>query len=440
MLKKAFSLIITVIFILSCATYQPTPPSFYLDSPPPSIVANLSLDERLQTEEAWRSIREGRGEKAIKLFEKLSADNPMYHVGLGYSYYLLGQTQVALEHFKASLENFPGMNLAHLGSAQIYLEYGREEEAFSSLREVLKTEPEHPWAKPKYDYLKSKLTQESLDEALKFLEQKNIEKGKESLLKALHFSPDSLEAHLKLAEIYKNENNPKNALLHLKSALNKAPENPEILYAYGEILFETGAYKKSLEIFQKIAQQEPENQEVKSKIETLKNRLGIFELPSQYNKIPSLQAVTKEDVAALVAVKFQDILETPGKAPHILIDIATSWASKFILTTTSLGLLDVYPNHTFQPKKIVTRAEMAETIYRLIKKLESQGYKFIRLINPEKIQISDVSPNNYYYQSIISVISYNIMSLRPDRSFNPDQPVSGQQAVNLFDIILNLIQ
>ncbi len=439
-MKKAFLVTLIGIFIWSCATYQPTPPSFYLDSPPSSIVATLSLDERLQSEEGWRLIREGRGEKAKEIFSKLPPDNPMFHVGLGYAYYLLGQTQVAVEHFKISVENFPMMNVAHLGLAQIYLESGREEEAFSALREVLKTEPEHSWAKTKYDSLKPKLTQENLEEALDYLEENNIEKGKEFLLKALHFSPDSLEAHLKLAEIYKSENNFKNALLHLRSALNKEPEKSEILHPYGEILFETGEYKKSLEVFQKIAPMEPENQKVKNRIETLKNRLGIFELPSQYNKIPSLQAVTKEDVAALIAVKFQNILDIPEKSPPILIDIATSWASKFILATTSLGLLDVYPNHTFQPKKIVTRAEMAEILYRLIKRLESQGYNFVRLIPLERIQVSDVSPDNYYYQPILSVISYNIMSLRPDRIFNPDHPITGQKAINLFDIVLNLIQ
>ncbi|MFW6161003.1 MAG: S-layer homology domain-containing protein, partial [Acidobacteriota bacterium] len=100
----------------------------------------------------------------------------------------------------------------------------------------------------------------------------------------------------------------------------------------------------------------------------------------------------------------------------------------------------VYPNHTFQPKKIVTRAEMAEILYRLIKRLESQGYNFVRLIPLERIQVSDITSDNYYYRSILSVISYNIMSLRPDRIFNPDQPITGQKAINLFDIVLNLIQ
>ena len=175
-------------------------------------------------------------------------------------------------------------------------------------------------------------------------------------------------------------------------------------------------------------------------METIKNRLGIFKLPSQYDSIQFSEAVLKEEIAALLSVKFKNIIdETKGKPP-IIIDISTSWASQFILHTTSLGILDVYPNHTFQPKKIITRAEMAEVLFRLVEHLKRKKYSFIQQIPPDRIQITDVSPGNYYYRPILLIVSYDIMDLSRNRKFNPDQAVSGQETIRLIELILALIQ
>ncbi len=176
------------------------------------------------------------------------------------------------------------------------------------------------------------------------------------------------------------------------------------------------------------------------RIKSLQNKLGIFELPSQYESIVSSETITNEEIAALLGVKFKGIVEEVTAKPPIIIDIATSWASKFILQMTFLGLLDVYPNHTFQPKKIVIRAEMADILLRLTRYLEKKEHSFIRQIPPERIQISDISKKNYYYQPIIYCVSYGIMDLYPDRTFKPDLPVSGQEFIRALDIIMALIK
>jgi len=139
-------------------------------------------------------------------------------------------------------------------------------------------------------------------------------------------------------------------------------------------------------------------------------------------------------------VKFKNILEDPSQQPPIIVDIATSWATKFILQMTTLGLIDVYPNHEFQPKKILRRAELAEILVRLIMYLDEKGHRFIQQIPLDRIKIADVTPSNYYYQPILTIISYDIMSLYSDKTFKPDAPITGRETINLFDIILTLIK
>jgi len=438
--KKTLTSFLLLLWFWSCVTYQPVKPSFYIEDLPQTIVTEFTLDERIATEEAWKNLREDNGSRALRTLSRLGAESPAYSVGLGYAYFLLGDYQASEQNFKAALNYYPDMVLIHLGLAQLYQNTGRENSAFAEYREVLKKDPEHSWAKKEYDALKTKKTEEALNEGLDFLARGNRERSKQAFLRALYYSPDSTKAHLALAEIYKAEDQLQNALVHLKAASSSETKSPEILEDYAEALFLTEQYTKSLEIYEQLLEMQPDNQDIQSRIESLKNRLGIFELPSQYHNIPSKEATSREEMAALLAVKFKGIIDETKAAPPIIIDISTSWASKFILTTTSLGILEVYPNHTFQPQKIITRAEMAEILLRLINLLKKKGYTLIQQFPPEIIQISDVSPDNYSHDPITQIVSYQIMDLTAEKAFRPEQSVSGQEAVKTLDIILNLIK
>jgi len=428
-----------ILLLWSCATRTIPPPSLHIDTLPPSEVAELSLDERILIEDVWKNLRQGKGEKAKKIISKLDAQSPFYYVGLGYASFVMDELRAAEEFFKHALANSPEMTIIHTGLAQVYVRTGREDQAFSEFREVLKNEPEHPWIKPRYEALKKKKTEESMMLAKSFLDSNNLAESKKAYLKALHYSPEDSEAHIALADIFLKEESLQNALTHLEVASDLEPRNSDIQKKYAETLFLAGENKKSFEIYKALEEQYPKDTEIKSRLETLKNRLGIFELPSQYDAIQASEAVTREDMAALLGIKFKDILNEPARKPLIIIDIATSWASEYILRMTSMGILDVYPNHTFHPKKIVTRAEMAEILVRLTDSLKYKGHRFVQHIPPEKIRISDISPDNYYYRPIIRILSYDIMTLSTDKSFKPDLPVSGQEAMNFLDLILALI-
>jgi tetratricopeptide (TPR) repeat protein len=332
------------------------------------------------------------------------------------------------------------MTIVHLGLGQIYHRTGRDDLAFAEFREIIKNEPDHIWVRAQFENIKKEKTQESLDAGKAYLDAGNIQGSKEAYLRALYYSPESPQAHLALADIFQQEDNLESALVHLEAASKTDPENMEILERYGDVLYMANENKRGLEVYERLLAEQPDNLGYQQRIEILKNRLGIFELPSQYNAIMSSEAVSKEEVAALLAVKFKDVLQESAKKPPIIIDIATSWADEFILKMTSIGLLDIYPNHTFRPKKIITRAEMAEILMRLVNHLMDRGYRFIQQIPPESIQISDVSADNYYYQPIILIVSYDIMSLSLDKTFKPDLPVSGPDTIRLLDIILGQIQ
>ncbi|MHB8094106.1 MAG: tetratricopeptide repeat protein [Candidatus Aminicenantales bacterium] len=439
MVKKLAGACVAAAWLWSCATFEPHAPSFFMEDLPQSLIMEMSLEQRIAAEEAWKDLRTGNP-RARKEIMQLGPDNPVYDVGLGYLYFQEQDLPSAERSFQDALKLRPELIAAHVGLAQVSETSGNEEQAFNHYREILKQQPEHAWAKPRYEALRDRKTDELLAQAKEAFAAGDAEAGKRAYLQALHYSPDSSAAHLSLARIYKGEKNIPNAILHFKAAESGDPTNAEVLKEYAETLYEAGEFGRSLDLYERLAEVDSKNADARDRIENLKNRLGIYELPSLYNSIADSEAVTREDLAALIAVKLKENLDDSGVKPPILVDIQTSWAARFILKVTALGIMEDFENHTFLPRKIINRAELAETMLRLVNHLKNAGARFTRQMQPERIQITDVPPDNFYYAPITQIVAYQIMDLSPQRSFRPDAAVGGQEAIRTLDIIVALLK
>jgi Tfp pilus assembly protein PilF len=424
----------------SCATFVPPPPSFYVEDLPQSLTTAMTLEQRIAAEEAWQDLRSGMSARAGKAFAKLGSGSPVSQLGRGFLALQAQDLQAAEQGFKEALGRDPGLVLAHMGLAQVALARGDEDQAYSRYREILKREPDHGWAKPRFEALRVKRTEEFTTEARRAVAAGDPEAGKKAYLKALFYSPESVEANLDLARIYRKEKNAQSAALHYKAANAGDPKDRAILKEFAETLSEAEQYGRSLDIYELLAEANPKDKVVRDRIESLKNRLGIYELPSLYNTIPASGAISREELAALVAVKFKGVLDGGEAKPPILVDIETSWASRFILKATALGIMESYENHTFQPRKIINRAELAETLVRLVNFLKNKGYRFAPQMAPDRVQLSDVPSDNYYHAPIVQIVAYQILDLSAQRTFRPDAVVGGREAVGALDVILGLMK
>jgi tetratricopeptide (TPR) repeat protein len=317
---------------------------------------------------------------------------------------------------------------------------GQTDAAYREYLEVLKRNPENAWAKKESEALRLEKTEALMSEAKDFALLGNTEKTKEAYLKALEYSPKLQEAHLAIARIFIKEKNFQNALFHLKTAAANDPKDKTILQEYADALYQAEQLSRSLDVYKRLLELDLQNKIARDRSESIKNRLGVVELPSQYNSIASLEAVTKEDLAALIGVKFKDILVIAAPKPAVIVDITTSWAFEHIVNVAGNDIMEVFSNRTFQPRKTVTRAEMAETLVRLIAFLKKGGAKIVEQIPLDRIKIADVPQEHFYFQPIAQAISYQIMDLAPDRTFKPEQGVPGREAINALEILLGLIK
>ncbi|MEN6311534.1 MAG: S-layer homology domain-containing protein [Acidobacteriota bacterium] len=437
-MKKVLLAVIVLFGTWACVTFAPAPPAFYIEDLPSSVSTRLTLDQRIAVDEAWRDLREGRGDRARRQLVKLGEGHPAYAVGMGFASLAQADTEAAQANFLESLRRLPDLVLANIGLAQIYQSQGRKDLEFAQYREILQRVPGHRWAAPRMDKLRDELVAASLAEAKTSAASGNREEAKRALLKALSYAPDSAAASLELARISRQEKKAGEARLYYKTAVAARPEDKALLREYAEFLYETEELGQSLDHYEKLAELEPGDKAVAARIEELKNKLGVVELPSQYGLLAAQESLSREDLAALIAVKFKDFLNVPERQAPILVDISTSWAQKFIIKVASLGVMNVFDNHTFQPRRIINRAELAESVALLMDFLKGRGAKFVPLLDIRRIQIADVEPDSYYFPSIAKAVACQVMDLSPQRTFEPGKTVSGRDALKILDIVLGL--
>ncbi len=438
MVKRIAVIGLALLGAWSCATLPPAPPAFFVEDLPAETTTRLRLDDRIAAEDAWDALKSGRPELARKYLMKLGTASPIRETGLAYVDLFNANLAAAEARFKSSIAATPGMVPSHVGLAQIYESRRDRDKAFAEYREILNLDPANRWAAPRFEALRGELVKDSAAAARAALAAGNRETAKREFLKVLFYAPDSADAHLELGRIYRQEKATAEALVHFKAAMESGTADKALLREYAEFLAESGELGQSLDVLEKLAAAEPKDTTVVKRVEELKAKLGVYEIPSQYDAIPALEAVTREDLAALIGVKFEKDLAAPGGRTEILVDIGTSWAQRFIVTIASLEIMRASVNHTFQPRRIINRAELADAVVRLIGVLQDRGVRFVPLVETRRIQIADVGADSAYYPSIRKVLALQVMPLTPDRKFEPERTVSGEEAIRVLDIIERL--
>jgi len=426
----------------SCVTFAPAPPSFHIEDLPQSVATRLTLDQRIAADDVWADLKVGRPDRAQRILLKFGKDSPIYAVGMGFVNLSLSDLAAAEADFKESLARFPDMTPAHAGLAQLYEAKGDKDLAFAQYREILKGDPENRWAKPKLEALRDQVVKALLDEASSVRSAGKKEEARQILLNVLSYDPESTEANYLLGMDDLERNDAAAAGRHFSAFLDKETASRErkktALRALAELSYKNQEFGRSLDYYEKLAELDPQDKDVAGRVEELKTKLGVFELPSQYGVIASEESITREDLAALIAVKFKDFFNVPERPTEILVDISTSWAQKFIIKVASLAVMNGYDNHTFQPKRVINRAEMAETLAALMEFLKGRGVKLVPLLDTRKIVIADVPPDSFYFPPILKVVACQVLDLTPQRMFEPERTVPGREAIRVLDVLLGL--
>ena len=142
---------------------------------------------------------------------------------------------------------------------------------------------------------------------------------------------------------------------------------------------------------------------------------------------PALQ--TAPLIAAAPAILSPQATPQPAAQAKQFSDVpAGYWASVPIAALSAKGILDGFPDGSFQPNKPITRAEFAEMIRRAFEQPASR----------KALKFNDVESNYWAIGAIDEATQTRFMSGFPDGSFQPNRQIPRLQALLALATGLNL--
>lgn len=412
-----FLLVIYLFFIYSCISKSPA--------------IRLYSDSNLSSSQGWTFLEKNKADKAIAYFNSL---NNLYQksLGLGYAYLELKKFSKSENYFNQALEIKESFS-ALAGMAQLKELENKLEDAFYYYKRALEVNEEgNPYVKSKTDFLKGKLTQKLLK---KLETEKNIEKRIKLIGRILMISPEIIKFRKEIIRYYFSKGNYKKVVEHYNKLLNyeKIPEK-SIRAIYAKSLFNSEMYSSALIEMEELYKDYPDDPEYEELYYSWKAKLESLKINKYIKSIEEKESITREEIAAILYSKFSNTIDTLPRKPEIILDIGGSWAKDFIRKLVFSGIMKVERNHNFNTKKEVTRLEMAEILYRFLRKLKIKGLSYGR------VRINDVPKYHFKRKYINFVVKNGLMKLDENNNFYPTRKLTGKELGLIVERIKHFLE
>ena len=367
---------------------------------------------------------------AVKRYEKLLRRHPessAARTGLGYARLRAGQLDPASQAFATTLERLPQDVPALVGAGSVAVRRGDLEGAVVLLRRASSASPEDVLVRKRLAALKLQVTDRRMSEAAAALERGDTESAAMAYAAALGVAPEVAGVRLALAQVLAERGEREAAL----SVLEADPAGDrQVLLELGRLLSDGGEYARALEVYTRILAHGPGDEEARAGQRRAQEGLEGQAMPEEYRAIPDAARVTRADLAALVALRVQRLRRAGPGEPRVAVDISGSWARDQVARILALGIMDVYPNHTFQPNAIVRRVDLARAAARSL--------DVLRWPSGSALPPSDMSRSHLDFVVVERVLAAGLMGLTPAGTFEPWRPVSGREAIEVVDALARL--
>jgi tetratricopeptide (TPR) repeat protein len=391
----------------------------------------LTPDEGRDVERAWRSVMAGQGAEAEKRFRDLLRTHPgsvPAETGLGYALLRQGSAPDAARTFASVLERKPDYVPALVGAAAAASRAGNAEEALQRLRRASSVDPANETVRRRLSEVRLQVTERGVAAARDALAAGNADTAITEYRRALEAAPEVGEVRLALADLLVQRGQPEAAVTVLEA---DPQEERQVLLRLGEVLAGLREYGRALEAYRRVLTLDPRDEEGLRRSREVREALELLQMPEEYRRIPAAPTISRADLAALVMSKVTMLSRLPPGPAKVAIDISGSWARDQIIRALALGVLDVYPNHTFQPAAVVRRGDLASAVRRV---LDLAKYPATTLANPV-----DMSSNNLFRHPAARVVGAGLMDLTEGGAFEAWRPVSGQEAVDVLEGLIRLV-
>jgi tetratricopeptide (TPR) repeat protein len=398
---------------------------------PSTAPGELTARERRRLDEAWGALLAGRTAAAEKEFRKLLARRPGLHAAetaLGYALLRLGRLEEAAGRFQSVLArravDFPAL----MGAASVAARRGELDQALALYKRAQAVSPRNLTAGRRLGEVKLQLTEQRVAAGRAALLAGDRARAIAEYRRALSAAPELASLRVELADLLLEAGDAQGAV----SALAEEPgQDRQALARLGDVLVQIKDYARALETYRRMLARDPGDAEAQARAAEVRRTLELLQMPQEYRRIATAARVTRADLAALVSVKVTALARAAPAQAQVVTDISGSWARDHILRVVSLDILDVYPNHTFQPGSTVRRGELARAVGRVLDLLNWP-------VQPAPA-LTDMSASNLFHAGATRAVAAGLMDVTPQGAFEPWRPVSGKDAVDVIEALARLV-
>jgi tetratricopeptide (TPR) repeat protein len=411
------------------AVTAPKYPDYIIPSVPPGVGTPAAVERHMA---GWGWLQAGDLRAAERNFASALKQSSTFYpaeVGLGYIALANKKHKDALLHFDKAVVVNPRYAPALGGRAEALLALGDEKEALQSLDAALQADPSLSALRTRVDVLRFRGQQQEIEVARKLAQSGQFDAARAAYLGAIETSPDSPFLYRELADVERRAGRLDAALEYASRAAALEPDEPRTHLILGEIYEAQGALAKAADEFAAVLAVQPDAA-LKVRLDDLRRRTAFEAMPPEYRNIETAPAVTRGQLAALFAVRLEALLATARNVNAIVItDTRGHWASPYILAAARAGVMEVYPNHTFQPDAVVRRADMARAVSRVLELVAQRNAQLAASWRASRRTFPDLGPGHLSYPAAALAVNAGVMTTPEDGSFQLTRPVTGAEAV-----------
>jgi tetratricopeptide (TPR) repeat protein len=393
----------------------------------PAVPASFKDPQLLAKHEAaWRALQSGDFREAVRAFSELLKRTPAFYpadAGLGFAQTADGKFPAALASFERALKAGPRYAPALAGRAEAYAAGGQTDLAIENFELARAADPRLADLGRRIEVLRFARVNELVAAAKKAADDGRLDEARKAYQRAIATSPDSAFLHRDLGLAALRAGDTDAAIDSLSAASRLDPDDVRTWMALASAHEKAGQVVEAVAELERALALEP-NESTRASIARLRERLETQRFPPEYQAIPSAAQITRGDLAALLGLRVVPLLPARRGGGVVVTDARGHWAATWILAATRAGLMDVFANHTFQPKAAVRRVELAQVVSRVIAALPPSARR-------PPPAIADVPAQHLSYPAISSAVGSGVIPLLDGGAFRPSRPVSGAEAVDV---------
>jgi Tfp pilus assembly protein PilF len=430
---SAGALALAAVALASCAKppAAPRPPEGGEYMFPSWPAGNLRPDQERRLDAAWRALLAGDTTTAERELQKVLQRDPGLVpavTALAYTRLAAGRIAEASRGFEDVLARRTDYVPAIAGAAQAAQRAGDAEGALRLYRRAQSLAPDDPVLRRRLAEMRLQVTEKRVADARSAMQAGNADQALAEYRRALEAAPEVAGLRLEMAALLAERGDTPAAIEVLAA---DPTQDRQVLLRLAELLEGLKEYDRALEAYRLLLARDPHDDEALRRSQEVRQVKELLQMPEEYRAIASAPRISRAELAALLAVKVTALSRVRPGAPRVAIDISGSWAREHIIKTLGLDLIDVYPNHTFQPGATVRRGELARAVARVLDLL-----KWPPVPTPA---LSDMTPGNLFYAAAARVVAAGLMDLSPSGAFEAWRPVSGQEAVDVIEGLIRLV-